>query len=164
MADDRQNNDTAQLRRRLSSVLWWPLAAIITLALVAWVLLAGIGNSEAPATLDLATGEQLYATHCASCHGANLEGQPDWRRRKADGRLPAPPHDDSGHTWHHDDQLLFDIVRDGLVPPRAPAGYQTDMPVYGGVLSDAEIRAVLAFIASRWSDEVRTMRAQRLGN
>ncbi len=163
MADDTQN-DTPLLRRRLSIVLWWPLAAIITLALTAWVLLAGVGGGDDATTPDLAAGERVYTTHCAICHGANLEGQPDWRQRKADGRLPAPPHDDSGHTWHHDDQLLFDIVRDGLVPPRAPAGYQTDMPVYGGVLSDAEIRAVLAFVASRWSDEVLQMRSRRLGN
>ena len=71
--------------------------------------------------------------------------------------------DDSGHTWHHDDELLFEIVKYGLVPPRAPEGYQSDMPAYGNVLSDAEIHAVLAYIASRWSDEVREMRAQRLG-
>jgi mono/diheme cytochrome c family protein len=32
------------------------------------------------------------------------------------------------------------------------------------VLTDAEIRDVLAYIASRWSDEVRQVRAQRLGN
>jgi len=159
--EESQNESPAPQRRR-SAVLWWPLAAIITLASAAWLLFSGVGGGGAPAP-DLAAGERLYATHCANCHGANLEGQPEWRRRKADGKLPAPPHDDSGHTWHHDDQLLFDIVRDGLLPPRAPAGYLTDMPVYGGVLKDAEIRAVLAFIASRWSDEVRTMRAQRLG-
>jgi len=163
MTDDT-HNDTPLQRRRLSSILWWPLAAIITLALTAWVLLAQVGGGDDATMPDLAAGERLYTTHCAVCHGANLEGQPEWRRRKADGKLPAPPHDASGHTWHHDDQLLFDIVRDGLVPPRAPADYQTDMPVYGGALSDDEIRAVLTFIASRWSDEVRTMRAQRLGN
>ena len=42
---------------------------------------------------QLALGQQLYAANCASCHGANLEGQPDWRRRNENGRMPAPPHD-----------------------------------------------------------------------
>ena len=148
--------------QRLAQGLWWPLAAVVAIALALSVLLATPGGDGAPS--DLAQGAQLYTTHCASCHGANLEGQPEWRRRKADGRLPAPPHDDSGHTWHHDDELLFEIVKYGLVPPRAPAGYQSDMPAYAGVLEDAEIRDVLGFIASRWSDEVRQMRAQRLGN
>ena len=47
----------------------------------------------------VALGKRIYAEHCASCHGANLEGQPNWRIRKPDGRMPAPPHDSSGHTW-----------------------------------------------------------------
>ena len=62
---------------------------------------------------QVAAGEALYRTHCASCHGANLEGQPDWRTRLPTGRLPAPPHDASGHTWHHPDSVLLQIVRDG---------------------------------------------------
>lgn len=153
--------DQPPTKPAIARALWWPLAAVVTLALAATVLLSGLGTATSSA--DLATGERIYATHCAACHAADLAGQPDWRRRKADGKLPAPPHDDSGHTWHHDDALLFDIVKHGLVPPRAPADYPTDMPAYAGVLSDAEIRAVLAFIASHWSDEVREMRRQRLG-
>ncbi|WP_410054131.1 c-type cytochrome [Cupriavidus sp. BIC8F] len=43
-------------------------------------------------------GKPVYASHCAACHGANLEGQPDWRNRRPNGRLAAPPHDPSGHT------------------------------------------------------------------
>lgn len=148
------------MRQRRARGPWWPLAAVVTIVLAIGLLLVAPGADPAA---DLANGARLYAQHCASCHGADLEGQPDWRRRKADGRLPAPPHDDSGHTWHHDDELLFEIVKYGLVPPHAPDGYQSDMPAYAGVLSDAEIRDVLAYIASRWSDEVREMRAQRLG-
>jgi mono/diheme cytochrome c family protein len=54
------------------------------------------------------------------------------------GRLPAPPHDGSGHTWHH------------AVPPYAPPGYESDMPAFGTKLSDDEIWALLAFIKSYW--------------
>ena len=115
---------------------------------------------EKPAAVDLALGERIYAQHCASCHGAKLEGQPDWRRRLPSGRMPAPPHDDSGHTWHHGDEVLFGITKYGLVPPYAPRGYASDMPAFGGTLSDGEIRAVLAFIASRWSAEVLKARAE----
>jgi S-disulfanyl-L-cysteine oxidoreductase SoxD len=65
--------------------------------------------------------------------------------------LPAPPHDETGHTWHHPDAVLIDIVKHGLVPGKtAPEAYESDMPAYEQVLTDAEILAVLAYIKSRW--------------
>ncbi len=110
----------------------------------------------------VALGAKVYAQHCAACHGARLEGQPDWRKRLPNGRLPAPPHDDSGHTWHHPDHVLFAITRNGLVPPYAPSGYQSDMPAFSGRLSDEEIWAVLAYIKSHWSSAVLPARAEML--
>jgi mono/diheme cytochrome c family protein len=99
--------------------------------------------------------------HCAACHGVKLEGQPDWRRRLPNGRLPAPPHDESGHTWHHPDSVLFGITKNGLLPPYAPTGYESDMPAFGDKLADEEIWAVLAYIKSRWtSREVLAARAE----
>lgn len=111
---------------------------------------------------QIVRGEAVYREYCAVCHGANREGQPDWRRRLPSGRLPAPPHDETGHTWHHPDDLLIAIVRDGMRPPWAPDGYESDMPAFGDVLSDDDIRAVLAYIQSTWPEEVREMRRQRL--
>lgn len=106
----------------------------------------------------IATGRTHYMNYCAACHGANLEGQPDWRIRGANGRLPAPPHDETGHTWHHPDIVLFDITRNGLVPGRtAPEGYESDMPAYTDVLPDEDIIAILAYIKSTWSPEVRKL-------
>ena len=113
----------------------------------ALLLLLG-GCAEAP---DLALGQKIYAQHCAACHGAKLEGQPNWRAKLPNGRMPAPPHDDSGHTWHHPDEVLFGITKHGLV-----------LPAFAGKLTDAEIRAVLAYIAAHWSDEVRKVRAEML--
>jgi mono/diheme cytochrome c family protein len=112
----------------------------------------------------IAKGEKLYAQHCASCHGAKLEGQPDWRRRLPSGRMPAPPHDATGHTWHHPVRVLFEITKYGVVPPNAPVGYQSDMPAFGGTLSDEEIRATLAFIESRWPPQLLEARAEMLRN
>ena len=87
---------------------------------------------------------------------ARLEGQPNWRQRLQSGRLPAPPHDASGHTWHHPDTVLFSITRNGLVPGKtAPPGYQSDMPAFGGTLTDEQIWAVLAYIKSTWLPEIR---------
>jgi mono/diheme cytochrome c family protein len=108
--------------------------------------LADPGNAE-----QVALGAKVYAQHCAACHGAKLEGQPAWRERLPNGRMPAPPHDESGHTWHHTEEVLFGITKEGLVPGKyAPPGYTSDMPGFGSVLSDAEIWAVLAYIKSHW--------------
>ncbi|MCK9513505.1 MAG: cytochrome c [Pigmentiphaga sp.] len=100
-------------------------------------------------------GKVVYANNCAVCHGKALEGQPNWRQRMQNGRLPAPPHDETGHTWHHPDAMLIDMVKNSLVPGRtAPPGYETDMPAYRDLLTDDEIIAVLAYIKSSWPPEV----------
>lgn len=126
-----------------------------------WVVTRDEPASASPARIE--QGRAMYGQHCASCHGASLEGQPNWQTRLPSGRMPAPPHDDSGHTWHHPDDVLFGITKYGLVPGKyAPPGYQSDMPGFGGVLSDNEIRAVLDYIESRWSPQVRAHRADRL--
>lgn len=107
---------------------------------------------------QVALGRTVYATHCASCHGMNLEGEPNWQTRKPTGRLPAPPHDSSGHTWHHPDAQLFGIVKNG-VTPYAPPGYQSDMPAFAATLSDEEVWAVLAHIKSAWPADIRERQA-----
>ncbi|WP_353151470.1 cytochrome c [Pollutimonas bauzanensis] len=100
-------------------------------------------------------GRAIYMNNCAACHGESLQGQPNWRERMANGRLPAPPHDKAGHTWHHPDAMLVDMVKNGLVPGKtAPPGYVSDMPAYGAVLSDEEIIAVIAYIKSTWPPKV----------
>jgi len=108
---------------------------------------------------SVALGEKIYVEQCAACHGERLEGQDNWRDRQADGRLPAPPHDVSGHTWHHPDQVLFELTKYG---PAAliGGGYESDMPGYEDTLSDADIVAVLSYIKSRWPAEVRTRHDQ----
>ena len=130
-----------------------------------WLFLAAFVmgcDAGKPDPAQLALGQKVYMQECASCHGLKLEGQPGWRQKLKNGRMPAPPHDDSGHTWHHPDEVLFGITKQGLVPPYAPPGYASDMPAFAGKLTDAEIRAVLAYIASHWSAEVRRARAEML--
>ena len=133
-------------------------------AMVVAVMLAGCGDAK-PRPEQIALGQKIYAQHCAACHGAKLEGQPNWRSPLANGRMPAPPHDESGHTWHHTDAVLFGITKYGLTPNYAPPGYQSDMPAFEGKLSDDEIRAVLAFIASHWkTKELLEARAEMIRN
>ena len=110
---------------------------------------------------QITLGRQVYAQNCASCHGAELQGQPDWRRRLSNGRMPAPPHDESGHTWHHSDQDLFDITKLGV--GGIVAGYESDMPAFEDILSDEEIAAVLAFIKSTWPERQRESQARVTG-
>jgi len=119
-------------------------------------------SGDAPDTTSLrpddtalvALGADIYAAQCASCHGPDLEGQANWQERGADGKLPAPPHDASGHTWHHPDSQLFDLVKNGLPKEVGGVPYLTDMPAYGGTLADEEILAVLSYIKSRWPADV----------
>ncbi len=75
------------------------------------------------------------------------------------GRLPAPPHDASGHTWHHPDGVLFRVTKDG---PAAVVGdgYESDMPGFGDVMSDPEIQAVVEFIKSTWPERERRYQAE----
>lgn len=102
----------------------------------------------------VAQGGILYQQYCASCHGVDLEGQPNWRRRDENGFLPAPPHDASGHTWHHPDQLLFDVTKYGTTAV-VGSGYKSTMIGFEEQLSDAEIWAVLSFIKSRWPPKIQ---------
>ena len=99
-------------------------------------------------------GQKIYAEHCASCHGADLEGQPNWRVRDDDGYLPAPPHDRTGQTWHHTDEHLIELTKHGLAR-FADGDYKSRMPKYDGVLSDSQIIAVLSYIKSRWPEDIR---------
>jgi mono/diheme cytochrome c family protein len=143
--------------------------AAVAAALVLAACDAGSTSGEDPRAnpgdlAKVALGAKLYLQHCAACHGVKLEGQPDWRKRLPNGRLPAPPHDDGGHTWHHPDAVLFGITKFGLVPRYAPQGYQTDMPAFGEQLSDDEIWAVLAYIGSHWTAAVLPARAEMIRN
>ena len=94
-------------------------------------------------------GETLYSQYCASCHGANLEGVPDWKIVRPDGKLLPPPHDSSGHTWHHPDGLLVSVIAEEGDPS------YSDMPGFRDVLTEEEMNAVLTFIKNSWGQEER---------
>jgi mono/diheme cytochrome c family protein len=102
---------------------------------------------------SVAEGERVYARHCAACHGADLQGQPDWKKPLPNGKYPAPPHDDSGHTWHHPDHVLYKIILNGGDGTGDMS--HGDMPAFKDVLSGREVVAVLEFIKSRWSPDKR---------
>jgi len=125
------------------------------------ILLAGVSSTTAQEAGFLpwrdagavAQGRAIYQDHCAVCHGDRLQGQPDWQSRDADGYLPAPPHDQSGHTWHHPDHQLFDITKYGI-EAIVGGNYISRMGGYDTILTDADITAVLAYIKSTWPARV----------
>lgn len=101
----------------------------------------------------VAEGKRIYVDHCASCHGENLEGEPNWQKRDSQGLLPAPPHDETGHTWHHADELLFKLTHSGIQAVAGP-DYKSRMPAFQGQLNDQQIWSALAFIKSSWPEEI----------
>lgn len=141
----------------MKKTAWFLVAGAIVVALGVAVFSSGNGADAA----QIALGSNVYGEYCATCHGAGLEGQPNWRSPLPNGRLPAPPHDASGHTWHHSDGELTTIIRSGLAG--LVSGAESDMPAYEGILADEEIAAVLAFIKSYWPPDERAYQAAQTG-
>ncbi len=146
------------------------MARVLTIAGIAGIAALGLGAVAAgylavaaTPTDDPAAGRTLYQANCAVCHGANLEGQPNWQTPADDGSLPAPPHDKSGHTWHHGDQLLFSYTKLGGKAALAQLGveFNSGMPAFQDQLSDQQIRDILAYFKSTWPARERQVQAQR---
>lgn len=138
---------------------WSPVVAMI-------VLVAGCASTPQPATtlrdsaggappppeIDgalVTTGRDLYLQHCAACHGADLRGAPNWQTPNDDGSYPPPPHDSSGHTWHHSDAVLIDLILNGS------AFEQSRMPAFGDRLTGDDVIAILEYLKSEWGEAER---------
>lgn len=131
------------------------------LALLTVSLMAACGTNKPVASGgDPIAGKQVYDANCAACHGVAGVGQvPEApMQRDATGRYPAPPHNDKGHTWHHDDDLLFQIVSEGGMGD--PANFY-EMPAFGDRLTADDINNVLAYIKTLWTEEQRAQQRQR---
>ncbi|MDA1349637.1 MAG: cytochrome c [Chloroflexi bacterium] len=103
-------------------------AALITVATA-----CGGNDSQLP---QVERGNAIYASNCQSCHGDVATG---------DGGLPeAPVHGPSGHTWHHADGQLADIVLGRFDYPGKT------MPSFDGLLSEEEVSHVLAYFKTGW--------------
>ena len=117
--------------------------------------LAGV-QAPASTSAQIEEGRAIYMATCSICHGEQGQGQPDWKIPLADGSLPAPPHDASGHTWHHSDAELLRIIREGgtfYMP-------ESKMPAFGEFLDEEEMFAVLEFIRTMWGDRERAFQAE----
>lgn len=127
--------------------------------IVLFLLTEEFGDPAVASTETLMAGRTLYLEHCADCHGDNLQGEVNWKIQKPDGTMPAPPHDDSGHTWHHDDELLFNYTKRGG-QAMIPGDFKSGMPAFKDILKDDEIETILSFIKSRWSEKSRKVQKE----
>ena len=98
-------------------------------------------EGDGGATVDTTRGAPLYATYCASCHGAGGEGDGPF----AAALDPQPAkHTDDAYMATLSDEHLFSVIKLG-----GPAvGKSPLMAPCGGTLSDAQIRDVVAFVRS----------------
>ena len=91
-------------------------------------------------------GAALYQTNCLRCHGGATGGNL---------RDLPPPHNANGHTWHHTDQQLEDIVLNGF----SFSVEEQKMPAFKDKLTPEEVKAVLAYIKTWWTPEQREWQA-----
>ena len=130
------------------------LLGIVVLGL----LLSGNTNASNhyPITRDskisIARGELLYNQYCASCHMSNLSGAKNWKGVDKDGHRKAPPLNGTGHTWHHDDASLHNIIKYGLA--KIVKNYEGKMIGFGDKINDKQIDSVLSYIKSHWEDQI----------
>ena len=101
---------------------------------------------EQPVSEQAQQGRQIYSQSCANCHGDAASG---------DGAVPgSASHGPQGHTWHHPDQQLIDIVLGRLDYPGRK------MPSFEGMLAKEQVEAVLAYLKTNWTAEQRAFQAE----
>jgi mono/diheme cytochrome c family protein len=115
--------------------------------LVAALVLSSCGSGTAqPETTQsqgqIERGAKLYQVNCQSCHGGATEGKLK--------DLP-PPHNANGHTWHHADQQLTVMVLNGI----SFSLEEQKMPAFKDKLTEEEVKAILAYIKTWWTEEQR---------
>ncbi|OGG96224.1 MAG: hypothetical protein A2508_03965 [Candidatus Lambdaproteobacteria bacterium RIFOXYD12_FULL_49_8] len=97
-------------------------------------------------------GQVLYVQHCQKCHGEKAVGEDAAHLAgglKPDGTFIAPALDSTAHAWHHSNRELFETVKNGSLDPTS------SMKGFKDQLSDEDIAAVLIYLQSLWTNEVR---------
>lgn len=138
----------------------WPVLLCVSVLLSACDVSQQTGDSQtggmavptAPArSMDaqqLTLGQRVFQANCASCHGAQAQGDANWRQRDASGFYPAPPLNGSGHAWHHSLEMLKGVILNG-----SPQG-KGNMPAWQGKINKTEIEATMAWFQSLWPQPV----------
>ena len=130
----------------------------ILLTLISFILISETSYSHIhfPITRDSALmitrGKIVYEGNCISCHKVNLIGAENWKVLDKDGHRKAPPLNGTGHTWHHDDASLHNIIKFGLA--KIVKNYEGKMIGFGDKINDKQIDSVLSYIKSHLEDEI----------
>lgn len=135
-------------------------AVIAAIAMITGAGFVSTGIAWSPVSGEaqaLSRGALVYAGTCAGCHGVNLEGRTVHRQSGTQVWPSAPPLDGTGHAWQHSDAQLAGIVAHGM--GAAAQGNSSSMPAFAEQLSPDEIRAVLAYVKSRWPISLRVHQA-----
>lgn len=135
----------------------WTFRGVRTAVVVTGLSLAGVllaGRADAQST-SAATGDYLFRTYCAACHGASAKG--DGPLAESMRRRPANLTEIGKRNQgvFSADQVFKTI--DGRVPVKGHGG--PDMPVWGDVFSEssdggdpavveARIKALVAYLES----------------
>jgi mono/diheme cytochrome c family protein len=150
----------AKMRLKMPQRLWPGIAFLLIAANLPQAVLAQnnivpqppeVNNAPPRPKTDFATllkGGKLYRENCAQCHGPLGQGHPHWNKADANGKYPPPPLNGTGHTWHHPEKVLKQIIRDGT------GNLGGNMPAWKDKLSDAEIDAILEWVKAQWPDYI----------
>ena len=119
---------------------------LAALLLVTLLCLACGKTSPQLVPTQVARGHDLYTQNCQGCHGDAATGE---------GAQPGTPlNSAAGHTWHHSDAQLTDILLGRIVTPGRT------MPSYAGQLTEQDIQAILSYIKSNWPEDLRRHQAE----
>ena len=135
-----------------------PTSSISSRAVVAAPSTA-LASSEPEATFDpnpprwyeasfAAQGKPLYERNCATCHGPQGQGDPNWRQKNADGSFKPPPLNGTAHTWHHPAGDLMATIMNGSSPGTG------NMPAWRDILTPKQVASIIAYFQEFWPDEI----------
>lgn len=128
--------------------------AVTALGLAGLAATAHAADPAPPDPAQVKIGRTTYLQSCASCHGANGEGVPNWQQPNELGEMPPPPHGPAGHTWKHADGMLYRIIREGWRDPFNKTQRLT-MPAFKQTLSPQQTREVIVYLKTLWTPDQR---------
>ena len=124
-----------------SSVIRGQVMNIIQGLLPVCMLFLSFGWAGSVAADDLARGEEIYLSNCASCHGATGQPDPESPLVKSLGVVPANFSDQLFNSREPDSDWKIVVAHGG------PAlGFSEMMPAFDGALTESDIDAVVTYI------------------
>jgi len=117
------------------------IKAIILFA-IATPGLAETGKAPNPEAVE--RGLALFESNCQQCHQLGGVGEHVPPGLRHPDFIPAIPLNEDSHAWHHGDEQLVQIIRRG----------NTRMPAFDKVLSEPQLRDLVAYMKSLWSPRI----------